>query len=132
MATGTTIVIEGLTTARRDVRAARARVLPALGRALHAEAEPVFARSQELVPVLTEELKKSGELHQPEIGGTDVSVELSYGNAATELYAERVHEDLEMPHKPGKKAKFLEEPFVVGAKGLGERVGARVAREIGA
>ncbi len=125
------IQITGLDAALRGIRTTRARLLPALGRALHAEAAPVFDRSQDLVPVDTKELKKSGELHEPVIDGNSVSVELSYGNAATAEYAERIHEDLEMNHPRGGKAKFLEEPFLEGESGMGERVGARVAREIG-
>lgn len=132
MAVSKTITITGLDEALRGIRSTRATLLPALGRALHAEAEPVFDRSQDIVPVLTEELKKSGELHNPVIAGNSVSVELSYGNAATADYAEVVHEDLGMRHMPGKTAKFAEIPFLEGAKGMGERVGARVAREIGA
>lgn len=132
MATSSGIAITGLTEALRGLRATRAQLLPALGRALHAEAAPVFDRSQDLVPVDTSALQRSGALHQPEIGGNSVSVEISYGDAATADYAEKVHEDLSVRHMPGRQAKFAELPFVEGAKGMGERVGARVAREIGA
>ncbi len=131
MATGNTIQITGLTEALRGLRATRAQLLPAIGRALHAEAAPVFDRSQDLVPVDTTALQKSGELHNPEVSGNSVSVAISYGDAATADYAEKVHEDLSVRHMPGRQAKFAEVPFVEGAKGLGERVGARVAREIG-
>jgi len=131
MAVSKSLEIEGLAAALRNVRATRATLLPALGRALHDEAEPVFARSQELVPVDTSALQKSGELHKPEIAGNSVSVELSYGNGATSSYAERQHEDLSIRHQSGKTAKFLERPFVEAASGMGERVGKRVAREIG-
>ncbi len=131
MATNSGITVTGLTEALRDIRAARATVLPALGRALYAEAEPVFDRSQDLVPVDTSALQQSGALHQPVISGNMVSQEISYGDATTAHYAEKVHEDLSVRHMPGRQAKFAEVPFVEGAKGLGERVGARVAREIG-
>ncbi len=131
MATGTTGQVTGIDAALRDLRTTRAKFLPALGRALYAEAAPVFDRSQDLVPVDTSALQKSGELHKPEVSGNSVSVEISYGDAATADYAERQHEDLSIRHMPGRMAKFLEIPFVEGAKGMGERVGARVAREIG-
>lgn len=131
MATGGGITITGLTEALRGIRSTRAQMLPALGRALHAESESVFLRSIELVPVDTGVLLESGELHDPEIDGHSVSVELSYGDEYTDHYAEKIHEDLSLAHKPGKTAKFLEVPFLEGAKGMGERVGARVAREIG-
>lgn len=131
MATSGGITVTGITEALRGIRSMRAQMLPALGRALHAEAEPVFDRAQDLVPVDTSALQQSGKLHQPAIGGNSVSVEISYGDAGVE-YAAVVHEDLSVRHMPGKTAKFAEVPFVEGAKGLGERVGARVAREIGA
>ncbi len=131
MAVSKTLVIEGLDAALRNIRATRATLLPALGRALTAEAQPVFARSQELVPVDTTALQKSGELHKPVIQGDSVAVEISYGNTETAHYAERIHEDLGMRHQAPTKAKFLEEPFLAAEKGMGERVGARVAREIG-
>ncbi len=130
MATSGGIAITGITEALRDIRAARATVLPALGRALYAEAAPVFDRSQDLVPVDTSALQQSGALHKPEIAGNSVSVEISYGDAGVE-YAAVVHEDLSVRHMPGRQGKYLEVPFVEGAKGMGERVGARVAREIG-
>lgn len=130
MAITQSIQITGLAEALRGLRATRAQLLPALGRALHAEAEPVFVRSQDLVPVDTTALQQSGELHKPEINGNSVSVEISYGNSGVE-YAAAVHEDLAMRHKAPTKAKYLEEPFMAAEKGMGERVGARVAREIG-
>lgn len=127
---GGIVTITGLDAALRDVRATRAELLPALGRAMREEAKPAFDRSQGLVPVDTGELRASGRLHEPEVRGGSVSVELSYGGPGTE-YAERQHEDLSIRHAPGKSAKFLEVPFLETANGLGERVGARVAREIG-
>lgn len=132
MATGTTIRVTGLTEALRDLRATPAKLLPALGRALHAEVQPIFDRSQQLVPVDTSALQQSGKLHESVISGDTVSQEISYGDAATAHYAEVVHEDLAARHAPGKTAKFAEIPFLEGAKGMAERVGVRVAKDIGA
>ncbi len=130
MASGTIVTVTGLDAALRDVRATRAELLPALGRALRDEAGPVMAASQALVPVDTSALKQTGTVHEPEIRGAAVSVELTYGGGGVD-YAAKVHEDLGMRHPRGGQAKFLEQPFLEAANGLGERVGARVVRAIG-
>lgn len=127
---GGIVMITGLDAALRDVRATRAELLPALGKALYAEAEAPFNRSQEIVPVDTAALKDSGRRHRPVIEGSSVSVELSYGGPGLD-YTERQHEDLSIRHAPGKSAKFLEIPFLEAASGMAERIGQRVAREIG-
>ncbi len=129
MATGI-VTVTGLDAALRDVRAARADLLPALGRGLYWEAQPVMQRSQGLVPVDEGDLRDTGTVHDPEASGATVSVELTYGGGAVD-YAERVHEDLSMRHPRGGQAKFLEQPFLEAANGMGERVGALAAREIG-
>lgn len=128
MATGITVV--GIDAALRGLRGTRAALMPAFGRAMQAEGEAVFARTQELVPVDTTALQKSGVLHSPEIGATTASIAISYGNEQVD-YALAVHEDLAAKHTPGKSAKYVEIAVVEGAKGMAERIGARVAREIG-
>lgn len=128
---GMSIQVTGLDAALRDLRATRQQLLPTLGRALHEEAKPVMQVSQDrYVPVDKGDLKASGTVHEPEIRGDSVSVELTYGGPGIE-YAEVVHEDLTMRHPNGGSAKFLELPFLERANGMGERVGARAAREIG-
>lgn len=128
MATGITIV--GIDAALRGLRGTRAALMPAFERALQAEGEAVFARTQELVPVDTTALQKSGVLHKPEIAGATASIAISYGNEQVD-YALVVHEDLAAKHKAPTQAKFVEGPVVESAKGMAARVGARVAREIG-
>lgn len=62
--------------------------------------------SQKIVPVETSILKNSA--HTRMVGtGMDVAAIISYGTD----YAMYVHENLEARHKPGKQAKFLEQPL---------------------
>lgn len=61
--------------------------------------------SKRIVPVDTGNLKASGFV-RPEGKGWDTRVTVGY----TASYALFVHENLENKHKPGKQAKFLEEP----------------------
>jgi hypothetical protein len=69
--------------------------------------EPTFDKSQELVPVLTGALKRSGFLGVGESRGKKVA-EIGYGRGGVPFYAARVHEDLDVYHKPPTQAKFLE------------------------
>ncbi len=62
-------------------------------------------KSQIIVPVEFAVLKNSANTRK-EGSGFDVEVVVSYGTE----YAVFVHEDLEAEHKPGKQAKFLEQP----------------------
>lgn len=128
MPTGVAVV--GIDAALRGLRGARAALMPAFERALQAEGEAVFARTQELVPVDTTALKKSGVLHKPEIGATTASIAISYGNDEVD-YALVVHEDLVAKHKAPTQAKYVEIPVIEASKGMAARVGARVGREIG-
>ncbi len=130
MATGMTSQVTGIDAALRDLRAMRAKFPAALGRALHAETQPIFDRSQEVVPVDKGPLEASGKLHDPVISGDTASVEMAYGNAGVD-YAVIVHEDLATRHASGKQAKYAEAAVVEGAKGMDDRLAARAAREIG-
>ena len=62
--------------------------------------------SQKIVPVDTTVLRESATTIM-EGSGMDVAAVVSY---ATD-YAVYVHENLEVKHKPGKQAKFLETPL---------------------
>lgn len=62
--------------------------------------------SQKLVPVDTAVLKNTATT-RAEGKGLKTQVIVGYGTN----YAIYVHEDLEARHKPGKQAKFLEEPL---------------------
>lgn len=66
-------------------------------------ARVILKKSKGQVPVDTGDLKRSGE------------VEVDSGTAYiryTQKYALRVHEDMEMSHDSGEKAKYLEDPYL--------------------
>lgn len=85
-------------------------VASALARALYEEGQDIFAKSQQQVPHDTGVLMASGMLHQPAIVGDDITVEITYGGAAS-AYAEVQHENESYRHDPGRKAKYLEDPL---------------------
>ena len=101
-----------------------------LGQALYREGAAIFEESQDEVPVDTTLLKTSGKLGFPQIEGSSVVVEISYGGAAGE-YALDVHEDLEARHQPGKKAKYLEDPARRRIKGMDGRLLGSVRKAMG-
>lgn len=84
----------------------------------------LMAESQELVPVETGTLKRSGVVQEPVIDGDSVSVTIGYGfgveyetkalgDGDEEVgpgYGVYVHEILENRHLPPTQAKFLEAP----------------------
>jgi hypothetical protein len=100
--------------------------------ALRHEAQEAFAKSQDLVPVDTGALKKSGRII-PETGvstsGNEVYVTLSYGSTAAD-YAVYVHENLESAHPHGT-AKYLEIPLTQQTYGAGARIADKVEASMG-
>lgn len=99
-----------------------------LAAALFREAETVMAKSKEEVPVDKGPLRSSGQVALPDITPSHVSVELGYGNQAVD-YAVIVHEDLSAHHKPGQKAKYLEDPVLAAIPGMEERLGRTLEGE---
>lgn len=73
--------------------------------------QPVFDRSQELVPVKTGVLKASGyiETRRRGRGGNQVIGEVGYGKGNIPPYTVFVHENLDVHHAPPTQAKFLEQ-----------------------
>lgn len=72
----------------------------------------VYFESQQLVPVDTGDLKKSGRLKANTPNGqTPPQAEISYGSDKVH-YALIVHENLQARHKAPTQAKYLEVPFV--------------------
>jgi hypothetical protein len=72
----------------------------------------VFAKSQELVPVETGDLRNSG-VFKPASGDSGDGfphAEITYGNASV-TYAVFVHEELGNFHLPPTQAKYLETPL---------------------
>lgn len=115
----------------RKVLAKAADAPQVAARALYEEAQVIFNKSQELVPVVTGTLAGSGQVRPPSVNASSVEVTIGYGGAAAK-YALYVHERLDLNHKyPGAKnaqaqAKFLEQPVLEGAPKLGERLADRV------
>jgi hypothetical protein len=64
--------------------------------------ELLLAASRAVVPVLSEDLYKSGKASRDRLTGL-----VSYNT----VYAVRQHEELDYRHAPGKQAKYLEQPF---------------------
>jgi hypothetical protein len=83
--------------------------------------DPIFERSQELVPVDTGELKASGYLEVRRVGD-DTIAEIGYGKGGHPFYAPYVHEDLMMRHDPPTQAKFLEQAINEGLEDVLPRV----------
>lgn len=115
----------------RKILAKAGNAPQAAGRALYEEANVIFNKSQRLVPVVTGALAGSGRVTVPSVNAAGVEVTIGYGGAAAK-YAIYVHERLDLNHKyPGAKnaqaqAKFLEQPVLEGAPGIGERLADRV------
>lgn len=85
------------------------RALAIGGEALTFIAENIWANSLELVPYDTGALSDSGEVSDPEIDGSSVSVEIGYGSPDVP-YAIDQHENMEYAHPNGRQAKYLEQP----------------------
>lgn len=86
------------------------KAVPALARALHEEAQVIFAKSQEQVPFDQGVLSASGQIHPPAMSGDQVIVEITYGGNAS-AYAAVQHENEAYQHDPGRKSHYLQDPF---------------------
>lgn len=95
-----------------------------VGAALYRQAQKIMANSKErYVPVDLGTLKSSGKVHPPQYVGRSVSVELSYGDAAS-AYALAIHEHPSKHSPPswqgvqvkfspsGTGVKYLERPLM--------------------
>lgn len=121
------VKITGVKQVQRELGIRTPVMRQAMGRALYEEANAIFNRSQELVPVDLGNLKSSGLVHEPEFAGNTVQVQITYGNTAVD-YAILVHEDLTMRHDPPTSAKYLEIPMAEAVSGFNKRVGARLQK----
>lgn len=79
--------------------------------------QPVFDRSQELVPVDKGPLKASGYL-ETQVRRGKVVGEVGYGKGGVPPYAVIVHEDLDKQHDSPTQAKFLEQAANEEANGM--------------
>lgn len=123
------IQLVGMDRLQKLLVAGGSAAVKAVGKGLYNEALMAFDKSQEVVPVETGVLRSSGQVGQPEWHGESVSVEISYGGAASQ-YALIVHENLEAHHASGKQAKYLEEPVAKQTAGMGDRLADVVENEL--
>ena len=82
---------------------------------------PTYEESQELVPVKTGVLKASGFLRAGKFRGIPTA-EIGYADGGRPFYAAKVHEDLDVYHKPPTQAKFLEMPLRKNMNDIKNRV----------
>ncbi len=86
------------------IRAVENASLPALKFGL----QPIFDLSQELVPVRTGRLKRSGFI-ETSMGANGPNGVVGYARAGIPNYAALQHENLFFYHRPPTQAKYLEE-----------------------
>jgi hypothetical protein len=120
-----TVVTEGMDELARLLVKGGAVAVAATGRALYAEANDIFNKSQAQVPVDTGALRSSGHVSLPVATPRSIEVTIGYGGAAAP-YAYYVHENLEANHPKGGKAKYLEDPSNEAIGGILERVAGYV------
>lgn len=105
-----------------------------IGGALYRQAQRIMAESKErFVPVDLGTLKSSGKVHPPKYSGRTVTVELSYGDAAS-AYALAVHEHPSRHSPPswqgaqitfspsGTGPKYLERPLMAAVPTLAQEL----------
>lgn len=98
--------------------------------AIEAMLQPVFNRSQELVPVKTGALKSSGYIATRQSRGRSVG-EVGYGKGNVPPYAVFVHENLDAQHAPPTQAKFLEQAVDEHAAGMLDQAAGVYAETLG-
>ncbi len=92
--------------------------------------QPIFDRSQELVPIDTGDLMASGFIETRETAN-GVGVFVGYGRFGKPHYAGFVHERLDLRHAKGKQAKFLEAAVNEKIGDFTRRVALFIRRETG-
>jgi len=98
--------VQGAKNIKRALEAHKKRTSKGLRKGLYRAGLFLQRESQKIVPIDLDNLRPSADTRM-EGTGRDVAVIVSYGTD----YAVYVHENLEARHKPGKQAKFLEQPL---------------------
>lgn len=133
----TSIVLMGMDRLTRILVSGGPAAVDATRRALYEEAQIVLGKSKRIVPFHYGTLAGSGRVHEPQVAGRDILVEISYGGPAASRdpknpgptivgYAEIQHETERFNHAPGRRWKYLEEPTLEAQKTLGDRITKRV------
>jgi len=125
MAAEETYTIQGSSRLQAALAQAGPLAMAALKAAMVQEQEQIMAAAKMLTPVDTGVLRASGTVLPPVSMGTQIEVVAGFGGAAS-AYAVPVHERMGVHHPTGQ-AKFLEQPFLAAASGMGSRLAARVA-----
>ena len=87
------IKVRGMRETTRALKGLGAKGSRALGSALFTVAQTeILAKAKQLVPVITANLKDSGDVELPVFAGNQVSVDIFFGGAAA-AYALAVHEN---------------------------------------
>lgn len=105
------------------------KALPALGAALYQEGEDIMRESsQNWVPVAANggTLRGTGFVDLPKFALGSVSVRLHYGGGPARDYAVIQHENMEYNHRDGRRAKYLEGPFLNAANTMATRLADRL------
>ena len=123
------MLLTGVASVEAGLLKGHAAVVKAVAGAVLDEAEAIMARSKEhFCPVDTGVLRASGIVLPPEIVGSHIDVQMGYGGNAS-AYAEEVHENLSAHHPVGQ-AKYLEDPVLMAASGMTERIVAGAASRL--
>jgi hypothetical protein len=101
----------------------------ALGAALYQEGLYIQRNSMRRTPVDTGALRASHETTEPTFKGGEIEVAIQVGGPAAP-YGFIIHERLDLNHRVGE-AKFLERSVTEAAGGFAERLGRRVAKNLG-
>jgi len=109
------IQITGVDAVIKSNGKATAKINFTIAEALVKCAEVLLAKSQKLVPVATEALKKSGRVEMNDKAGTGAAATVAYGGP-TAPYAYIVHERMDIPHAAPTQARYLADaiPMVRG------------------
>lgn len=116
------VSLKGVDTVLRNLKKEKERRGKALTRGIKKAAAFLLRESKKVVPVDTGELRRSGFWRIRWAGTMRAEAVIGY----TKEYAIWVHERLDLRHKPGKIAKFLEVP----AKRFGKKMQDIIAAEV--
>lgn len=123
------INIEGIDKVQKVLDGLGSKAPQAMGGAMWREATNIMTSAKAITPVDTGVLKGSGHVQLPKVSGNEVSVTLGFGGAASG-YAIYVHEILTSRHKPPTQAKYLEQPLMAAASGMGIRLAKDLERTL--
>lgn len=135
-----TISLTGAEQVQANIQRMVETVPQLVGQAMYEEGLDIIFESQKLVPRDTGTLANSSHVEQPDYANGNIVVALGYGGAAS-AYALSVHENPRSGKTGGVSPsgakykhwakvgqwKYLEHPFLKAAKGMAERIAARVS-----